>query len=262
MSPATVISGAEPWSAQGTGERGRIGIAVVHGLTGNPISTRPVGEQLNKEGWTVEVPRLPGHGTNWRDMMPTRWSDYRAAVDRVVDDLGARCDQVVAIGLSMGGALCLDVASRRPQDISAVAAINAPILARGGLIGRVGGLIQHVLPAAPRVVADMPPGDIASPSGDEQAYGIVPSKAAWSVNVGLEPIRHRLDRLTMPVLIAWSPQDHTVPAKNSRWLAKQLEGRDVTTVICERSYHVVTLDHDAEMLNDALVEFVARATDS
>ena len=32
-------------------------------------------------GFTVELPLLPGHGTSVEDMVPTRWSDWAAAVE-------------------------------------------------------------------------------------------------------------------------------------------------------------------------------------
>lgn len=260
MTRFPVIAGAEPWSAEGSGDRARVGIAAVHGFTGSPVSMRPVGERLNAEGWTVEVPRLPGHGTHWRDLASTRWADWHAEVNRVVDRLLERCEQVVMVGLSMGGALCLDVATTRPHDIAAVAAINAPILPRDGILPKLAPLMQYVLPVVPRDLADLPSDDIAKEGADEVAYSMVPSKTGVSLTRALPGLRERLDRLTMPVLIAYSPQDHTVPAKNSRWLVERLQGADLTTVVCERSYHVVPLDHDAELLNDALVEFVARAT--
>ncbi|HEX9766534.1 MAG TPA: alpha/beta fold hydrolase [Nitriliruptorales bacterium] len=256
------MEGAEGWSATGTGDRARVGIAVVHGFTGNPISVRPTGERLHAEGWTVEVPRLPGHGTSWRDLAMTRWEDWLGTVNGVVDDLVGRCDQVVLIGLSMGGALCLDVATRRPDEIAGVAAINTPILPRDGLLARAAPLLRWVVPVVPRDLADLPTGDIAMEGADEHAYALVPAASGLSLNRALPAIRSRLDRLTMPVLVAWSPQDHTVPPKNSQWLVEQLEERDVTTFVCERSYHVATLDHDADDLHDALVAFVARATGS
>lgn len=66
-----VMAGAEPFSAKGD----RRGALVVHGFTGCPQSMRPLGEALAKAGFTVEVPRLPGHGTTPEDMVNYRFSD-------------------------------------------------------------------------------------------------------------------------------------------------------------------------------------------
>ena len=49
-----------------TGGR-RIGVLLSHGLTGNPVSMNPWGSYLAEQGYAVEVPLLPGHGTTWED---------------------------------------------------------------------------------------------------------------------------------------------------------------------------------------------------
>ena len=76
--PAANGAGTDPFSAKGSGARGSVGIALIHGFTGSPASLRPLGELLARRGFTVEVPRLPGHGTTWRDMLRTRYDDWRA----------------------------------------------------------------------------------------------------------------------------------------------------------------------------------------
>jgi carboxylesterase len=51
-------------------------VLVLHGFTGNPVSMRPLAEACAKEGFTVELPRLPGHGTSVEDLMTTGWADW------------------------------------------------------------------------------------------------------------------------------------------------------------------------------------------
>ncbi len=254
---APVLPGAAAWSAVGVGDRAKVGVAVVHGLTGNPNSTRPLGERLAEAGYTVEVPRLPGHGTDVKDMARTRYADWRAAVDAVVDDLSTRCEHTVLVGLSMGGTLVLDVASVRPTDVVGVVAINAQILDPDQAMAKLAPVLQHVVRSLPRDLAGLPSDDIAKPGGDEHAYARVPSKAAQSLISAIPAVRHRLTAFELPTLIAYSTQDHTVPPKNSRWLAEHLPG-DVDTLVLEKSYHVATLDHDAELLEQAVLDFVAR----
>ena len=70
-----VVPGAEPWSADGDGT----GVLVIHGFTGSPASVRPWAAELAAQGWTVRVPRLPGHGTRWQDMSVTRWEEIGRA---------------------------------------------------------------------------------------------------------------------------------------------------------------------------------------
>ena len=65
---APIIPGAEPYSATGDTR----GALVLHGFTGNPQSMRGLALALADAGFTVEMPLLPGHGTDIADMLPTR----------------------------------------------------------------------------------------------------------------------------------------------------------------------------------------------
>ena len=44
-----------------------------------------------RDGFAVELPRLPGHGTAIEDMIPTRWSDWSDAAESAYAELAARC---------------------------------------------------------------------------------------------------------------------------------------------------------------------------
>ena len=71
-----LLPGAEPFAADG----GSIGVLLSHGFTGSPQSLRPWAEHLAAAGYTVRLPRLPGHGTSWQEMNTTRWTDWYAEI--------------------------------------------------------------------------------------------------------------------------------------------------------------------------------------
>lgn len=259
-----VVEGAEAWSAEGSGDNASVGVIVVHGFTGNPNSTRPVGEALAADGYTVEVPRLPGHGTHWRDMARYRYADWRGTVHRLVDDLHRRCRQIVLVGLSMGGTIVLDEASRRCRGgehrIAGVATINAPVLNVDSALAKLNPILQYLVPVAPRDLAGLPSNDIAKPGGDERAYRMVPAKAGYSVQREYPRIRQRLAALDVPLLVLQAEQDNTVPARNAEAIVQHAGTEDVERVSLERSYHVATLDHDADLLIEEVRRFVRRVT--
>lgn len=260
-----VLEGADAWSAEGSGDAAGVGVVVVHGFTGNPSSTRPLGEAIAEAGYTVEVPRLPGHGTHWRDMARYRYADWRGTVDRIVDDLHRRCERIVLVGLSMGGTIVLDETARRchadPEHrIAGVATINTPVLDPSSTLARLNWLLQYVIPVAPRDVAGLPSNDIAKDGADERAYGMVPAKAGYSVQREYPLIRRRLAAVDVPVLVVQAEQDHTVPSENAEAVVSHLGTDDVERVTLERSYHVATLDHDADLIAERVLAFIDRVT--
>jgi len=247
--------GKEPWSAPGSGARARTGLLLVHGFTGSPFSLRPLGELLAERGFTVELPLLPGHGANLRDMLPTRYDDWRRHVVVRARALRERTDRVVMVGLSMGGTLSLDAASSGEFSAAGVVTINAQILDRRGIVVRLGPYLEKILPAIPRKVAGLTANDIAKPNVGEQAYGWVPSAAGNSLLRALPRVRGQLAIMPCPVLVMYSRNDHSVSPANSRALLDLIRCPKLEALVLERSYHVATLDYDQPLIEERVTAF-------
>jgi carboxylesterase len=245
-----IMPGAEPWSSPGSGDRATVGIVVSHGFSGSPIATRALGEALAAKGFAVEVIRLPGHGTDWRDMARTRYDDWRGEVERAAAALAKRVKRVLVVGLSMGGTIAIDLACSRPDLFAGAVPINATVLDREGLLAKIAPALAYVVPVAPASMAGLVKNDIAK-GGEEKAYGMVPLKAGNSLLVELARIREGLARLEVPMVVAYSPQDHSVPPENSKAIVRMTEGKDVTALVLERSYHVATMDYDMDLIVEA-----------
>jgi carboxylesterase len=246
---------AEPWSSKGEGAHARIGIVVSHGFTGNPSSVRPLGEGLAALGFRVEVPRLPGHGTDVRDMGRTRYADWRGAIADARDRLAKECDAVVLSGLSMGGTIVLDLAGAEPDRIAGAVAINPALLDREGLLAKLAPYVSWVVPRVPASAAGLTKNDIAA-GGDEHAYEAVPTKAANSLVAAFPRIRTQLRGCKVPLLVVYSKQDHSVPPANSLAIPDLVgAGGNVEMLALERSYHVATLDHDLELIVERTAKF-------
>src|SRR4051794_39709983 len=87
MDAHPVLAGCEPWSSPGGGPHG---VFVLHGFTGSPVSMRPLAEAFAEAGFAVELPRLPGHGTDPSDLALTTWDDWLAEAERALGVLQAR----------------------------------------------------------------------------------------------------------------------------------------------------------------------------
>jgi carboxylesterase len=120
-----LLPDAEPFSHDAPDAA--VGILVLHGFTGSPKSMKPWGRELAAQGWSVRVPRLPGHGTRWQDMNLTTWQDWYAEADRALAELTASCSKVFVMGLSMGGSLTLRLAEQHGDRISGIVLVNAAV---------------------------------------------------------------------------------------------------------------------------------------
>ena len=252
-SEGPIKPGAEPLSRAGHGALAQSGVLLIHGFTGSPISLRPLAELLSARGFGVELPRLPGHGTRPRDLLPYRYADWRAEALAALGRLRARSEKVVVVGLSAGGTLALDLATTDAVD--GVVTINAQILDRGGMIVKLAPLIEKLIPIAPASAAGLTKNDIKK-GGDEQAYDWVAAAAGNSFVRALPEVRGRLRTLKSPLLVIYSRDDHSVPPANSKALPELVGGKNVTVLELSDSYHVATLDSDLPLIGERVASFV------
>jgi len=249
-----VQPGCEPWSSPGGGPHGAL---VLHGFTGSPVSMRPLAEALAAAGFAVELPRLPGHGTDPADLARTTWDDWVAEAERALGDLRARVPdgRIVVAGLSMGGALTLALAERH-ADLAGVVVVNAPVQAPPELTD---ALTQMLAGGVDQI--DSIGGDIADPAADEASYDVTPLRPLLTMLEAGEVVRGRLGDVRCPVLVVTSRQDHVVNPGDSDVIAAAVGG-PVERVWLEKSYHVATLDYDRAELEQRALEFAHRVTTS
>lgn len=86
-------------------------VLVLHGFTGYPGEFAYLAERLHGAGFTVSVPRLPGHGTRGDDFLETGWRDWVRRFADAYLDLRAEYRTVHVTGLSMGGVIALLLAA-------------------------------------------------------------------------------------------------------------------------------------------------------
>ncbi|MFI6929141.1 alpha/beta hydrolase [Streptomyces sp. NPDC050287] len=247
-----VLPGAEPFRHEG----GEAGVLLCHGFTGSPQSLRPWAEYLAERDLTVSLPLLPGHGTRWEDMQLTGWQDWYAEVDRELRALRERCTQVFVAGLSMGGTLALRLAAKHGEAISGVVVVNPA--------NRMHGLAAYALPVVHHVVRTTKgiASDIAKEGSTELGYDRVPLRAAHSLRTFFRLVDGELPQVTQPLLVLRSAQDHVVPPVDSARVLSRVSSTDVTEVVLEQSYHVATLDHEADRICAESYAFIARLAPS
>jgi len=241
-----VLAGAEPIDVPG----GPVGVLLCHGFTGTTQSMRPWAEHLAAAGLTVAAPRLPGHGTTWKDLNATTFADWYGEVARAFDDLRGRCGSVFAMGLSMGGTLVLRLAEERAGQLAGLVVVNAS-LATERKDAKLLPLLSKVVPSLAGIASD-----IKKPGVTELAYDRLPLKAAYSLQQAWPVVRQDLRRISCPVLVYRSATDHVVEAVSGRTLIEGCAGGRIEERVLENSYHVATLDNDAPTIFAGSLDFV------
>jgi carboxylesterase len=250
-----VKPGCEPFAADGSGDNARTGIVLIHGFTGSPDSTVPWAKYLNERGYTVNAIRLPGHGTTWQDGNTKRFEDLLASADSAFAQMRDSTDRVFLMAQSFGSTLALRVAADHPQDVAGVVLVNPWVRADG-----VASWQRHLVPLQKYlalVVSNVPgvASDIADPSKEELGYDKVPVKLAASLVPGFAALRDRLPQVQAPIQLHLSAVDHVLAPSNAELIRATVRS-PIEEYSLARSYHVATLDYDAEEIFARSAQFV------
>ena len=243
-----VLPGAEAFSHRGNAS----GVLVLHGFTGNPTSMRSIAERVVAAGYSVELPRLPGHGTTVEDMTTTTWADWTKSAEQAYDELAERCERVAVVGLSMGGGLAAYLAEERPT-IAGCVLINP--LVKPPVPELYDGLIS-LLDAGIESIESIG-SDVKKEGVIESSYDVTPLVPAKSLFEGVASVHEKLSQIAAPVLLLSSREDHVVTSDNGDDLVNGVSG-PLERVWLENSYHVATIDNDQELVESLTMDFLVR----
>ncbi|HYH35786.1 MAG TPA: alpha/beta fold hydrolase [Nocardioides sp.] len=232
----------------------RTGVLLVHGFSGSPASMRPWGAYLADRGYAVEVPLLPGHGTRWQDLNRVHWTDWYTEAESALDRLLAACDRVVVGALSMGGSVALRLAEERGDDVAGLVLVN-PFVSSTRRDLRLLPLLKLLVPGLPGIT-----NDIKKPGQDEVGYPRLPLKGLAQVTLMWRSVVPDLPKVTQPLLYFRSTEDHVIDPSSGPTVLGGVSSRDVEERRLENSYHVATLDHEAEIIFAESADFIARVT--
>ncbi len=103
-------------TAKSSSGNGRVGILMLHGFMGSPLSSHPMAQYLAEHGITVYCPLLPGHG-HWPDKLQGySRRDWIATAEEGLAHIRTLCDEIFLMGHSMGTVLGAHLALQN-QDI-------------------------------------------------------------------------------------------------------------------------------------------------
>jgi carboxylesterase len=254
----------------GFGENGRIGFLLIHGLGGTPVELRFVAQGLTRAGFTVYCPLLEGHGGTEAELNATSWQDWYESVCVAHDELSARCDMVVAGGLSSGALLALHLAAQRSKKVHATLLFSPTLWPNGWAIPKafhLFKLVRHKWFANLLNFTEVAPYGIK----DERIRRFVldslqsegrPLKdifgrrggVLWEFKALRNVVKKELGSVRQQTLVFHPRHDDQSDLSNTMQLQRELGGL-VDVVVLNDSYHMVTLDRQRSLVVDRSVDY-------
>lgn len=259
--------GLLPDAREFTTGKGPVALLLIHGFADTPRIWKRLADRLADSGtFTCRAMRLPGCAQPSALAKGQSLAQWRDAVDREIDRLHTAHRNVWVLGHSMGAALALDAALRRPDAVGGVAAF-APLI-------DVSRSRSPVLPAAvwfklATVALALSPTfeSCFSATGvavDDPAFTYTRDRfIPFCVYRGLFKLirsnRHRANRIACPVFAAASERDSVVDTPAAlRWLSVCPGVKRIKTYA--DIGHVIPLENGWQALTDGLAAFIREQT--
>jgi carboxylesterase len=230
-------------------------VLLLHGGGDTPQTLRYLGTELYARGFHVAAPLLPGHGRSMRDFTRVTAGQLIDATNSSYRELRASHEWVAVIGLSMGGALAVQLAAESPE-LPALGLV-APYLAMPPRIERAarfawlwGFFVPIVRSGDTRSILDPKELDRSL------AYGVFTAAALRALRDLMRGAVEALPRVTAPTLVIQSRTDNRVaPADTERAFAR-LGAREKRLEWTTGAGHVITVDFGRERVIASLVAWM------
>jgi carboxylesterase len=224
-------------------------VLLIHGYTGSPHDMRYLGERLQKQGYLVSIPRLPGHGTCLDDFLETGAEEWlRRSVDSWLELETFDRPQYLA-GLSMGGILAVILASSfRPERL----VLAAPALMTSNPVLSLTPLLKFFVKKRHKSEVER----YEDPDLDylSREYWSVTTPSSAAELYRLQRLgRKLLSRVSAPTLTIVSENDHSVPAAVGAYIQSGISSEKKEVLTLKESPHVVVNDCEKETVADRII---------
>ena len=243
-----IMPGAESLYFHGS----QTGVLLSHGFTGTTQSMHFFGQYLHQYGgYTVLCPRLSGHGTTPQEMACASAEGWIRDIEASLDRLHQNCTRVFIGGLSMGGTLSLYMSAMHPDLVAGALPVNAAVFLDNTELASL-AFNAGALDTIPGVGSD-----IKKQGEIELVYPVVPVPAIRQLYVLMAVTRELLPKVTCPVLVFSSTEDHVVPPGNGPYIMEHLGSQHKRLLWLDNSYHVATLDNQKELIAQEALKFIS-----
>jgi carboxylesterase len=230
-------------------------VLLLHGGGDTPQTLRLLANELYARGFHVHAPLLPGHGRTLREFSRITADELTAAASANYAMLRSSHNWVAVIGLSMGGALAVQIAADN-SDLPALGLI-APYLSMPQLIewaARLAPVWGFLAPA----VGSGDDASIRDPTERDRglAYGVFTAAGLIALRHTMRRAVALLPRVSAPTLMMQSREDNRIAAADAERAFALLGARDKTLEWVEGAGHIITVDFGRDAVNARLAAFM------
>lgn len=227
------------------GANNKTGLLLIHGFTSTPSSLYNLAQGLQHQFYITHSPLLSGHGTLSNKMDQVNCDDWNRDIEAAYQRLKQKCDEVVVIGQSMGGALALNLAHNHPkikQLFLLVPAVYPPTILK----------FQHSISKLCRFlkITHLPSkaGDIKKKDGYELSIKRIPIEIYRPLHDCFLQAQRACLKINIPTTIFATQHDHVLPPSGFEKTFNRIPTAKKEIIWLKNSYHGLSIDNDLELI--------------
>jgi carboxylesterase len=247
-----IVIGAEGFILE---RAGAPAVLLLHGAGDTPQTLRYLADALHARGFHVSAPLLPGHGRRVKDFARVTADDLSAAARARYAELRQSHAWLGVIGLSMGGALAVQLAAEH-RDLPALGLV-APYLAMPRMVDRAARLAWLWGPLVP-VLRSADGVSVLDPVERDRslAYGAFTPAALRALRTTMRRAVTALPRVAAPTLMIQSREDNRLSVADAERAFAQLGAREKRLQWITGAAHVITVDYGRDTVIASLTSWM------
>lgn len=249
-------------------------VLLLHGLGGGLAEMNYLKKRLEEEGYHVEVPLLPGHGTHYSDLKYIKWEVFADAASASFEKLSAEYETVSVSGLCLGAVLSLYLGIKYGDKVKAISPISTTLFYDGWSLPYLGRFMTFFRYTPFYYTYNLPEGDpygikderirrwVASKMSDTSTthYSKIPFRSFWQMHLLNNYVRANLHKITSPVYAIHPLEDDVSSVKSVEFMKNKITTPDFKSLILLDSYHLATIDREKELVANTVCSFCNEQT--
>jgi esterase/lipase len=250
----TATESAEPYLLLPKNSNG-LGAVLVHGFLASPAELKGLGEKLAALGHPVIGVRLAGHGTSPWDLRDRSWGDWLASVKRGYEIMSAFAERICIVGFSTGGSLALIHAADRPDGLSGLVSVSAPVHFRNKNLIFV-PLVHGINKVATWVsnLEGLMPFRVNESEHPAINYRNMPIRGLYELRLIVDELKRRLPDVVCPVRLIQASGDNIVDPKSVDTIFERIGSDDKSVHMVDADRHGIVTE-DLGGTHDAIIDF-------
>ena len=255
LGPDGVVLGGGTIDLAGDATRG---VLLLHGFGDTPQTLTHLARHLNRAGWTVRAPLLPGHGRTLPEFARSRAEHWVEFARREYHTMRDRHATVVIVGLSMGGALGAVTASKM-HDLPALVLL-APYVSMPRRLRNIAHLFWAMDVCVPYLSGRGGETSIHDPvaRAESRSYGVVTGRLVFELSRVVTRARRALPRIHAPTLVVQSRHDNRIPADAAERAFDLLAAPVKAMEWLDACGHVITVDFERDHVAHVVERWLAQ----